>query len=66
VTLGSPAALRRRWGGVGSDLNCRQAAAILGLSIGTVRLHADQGKLTHRRTAGGHRRFAATDLEGSR
>lgn len=49
-----------------NDLNCREAAAVLGLSIGTVRLHADQGKLAHRRTAGGHRRFTATDLEAYR
>lgn len=40
-----------------------QAAAWLGVSMGTVRRWADLGKLPHRRTPAGQRRFSRRDLE---
>ena len=44
-------------------LSVTQAAALLGVSVGTVRRWADDGALQSRRTPGGQRRFSASDLE---
>lgn len=45
------------------DLTNAQAAQVLGVSAGTVRAWAAAGRLPHRRTAGGHRRFPRADVE---
>jgi excisionase family DNA binding protein len=37
-------------------------ATLLGVALNTVRAWADSGELTHRRTAGGHRRFVEADV----
>ena len=44
-------------------LNLSETADILGVHSATVRAWADQGKLPVRRTPGGHRRFARSDVE---
>ena len=44
-------------------LNLGETADILGVHSATVRAWADQGKLPVRRTPGGHRRFARSDIE---
>jgi excisionase family DNA binding protein len=44
-------------------LNLSETADLLGVHPATVRAWADQGKLPTRRTPGGHRRFARTDVE---
>lgn len=44
-------------------LSLRQAADILGMHPATVRLWADRGELTTRRTNGGHRRFRRAEIE---
>jgi excisionase family DNA binding protein len=45
-----------------AQLSTTDAAAVLGVSVQTVRALADGGDLPHRRTAGGHRRFSESDL----
>lgn len=40
-----------------------EAASTLGVTPTTVRRWADQGALTHIRTAGGHRRYSRTEIE---
>lgn len=42
-----------------------EAAAILGVSVSTMRQWADEGRLPCYRTEGGHRRFRLTDIEDS-
>lgn len=44
-------------------VSLRHAADILGVHPATVRNWADEGRITSRRTAGGHRRFSRGDLE---
>ena len=44
-------------------LNLSETADRLGVHPATVRSWADQGKIPARRTPGGHRRFARTDVE---
>ena len=44
-------------------LNLSETADLLGVHPATVRAWADQGKIPARRTPGGHRRFARTDVE---
>lgn len=44
-------------------LNLSETADMLGVHPATVRAWADQGKIPARRTPGGHRRFARTDVE---
>lgn len=39
------------------------AAKYLGVSSGTIADWADQGRIPHRRTVGGHRRFRLSDLK---
>jgi len=44
-------------------ISLRHAAEMLGVHPATVRTWADEGKISSRRTAGGHRRFNRADLE---
>jgi excisionase family DNA binding protein len=44
-------------------ISLRHAAELLGVHPATVRTWADEGKISSRRTAGGHRRFSRSDLE---
>lgn len=44
-------------------LTTREAAALLGVYISTARRWADEGRLPHTLTPGGHRRFDRYDLE---
>lgn len=44
------------------ELTLHEAAAILNLSKATLRRYTDSGKLAHRRTAGGQRRFRFSDV----
>jgi excisionase family DNA binding protein len=43
-------------------LTASEAAALIGVSVATVRGWADQGRLPSRRTVGGHRRFELEEL----
>lgn len=43
-------------------ITTREAAEIAGVSIGTIQLWADDGKLTCSRTVGGHRRLNAAEV----
>lgn len=43
-------------------LTTSEAAAMLGVSVPTIRLWADQGRVPCHRTAGGHRRFEVEEL----
>lgn len=60
----------RRWLGVRErqlapgrrSLTTSEAAAMLGVSVPTIRLWADSGRLPCHRTAGGHRRFEVDEL----
>lgn len=45
-------------------LTASEAAALLGVSVATVRGWADQGRLPSHRTVGGHRRFDLDQLRG--
>lgn len=45
-------------------LGLSEAAELLGVHPSTVRAWADQGKLPVHRTAGGHRRFLRSEIEG--
>lgn len=48
----------------GNDLiTVSEAAAILGVSDGTIRSACDSGRLPFRRTPGGHRRILRTAVE---
>ena len=47
-------------------LTTPQAAEILGVTHATVRVLADSGELSHRKTAGGHRRFLEEDVRAPR
>lgn len=60
----SPAAAqrRRRRDPSSRTLTASEAAAILGVSVATVRGWADQGRLPSHRTVGGHRRFELEQL----
>src|SRR5260370_17307615 len=44
-------------------LRLREAAEMVGMHPGTVRLWADRNELPSRRTNGGHRRFRRSDIE---
>ena len=44
-------------------LTASEAAALLGVSVATVRGWADQGQLPSHRTVGGHRRFDVDELK---
>ena len=46
------------------SLTASEAAAIIGVSVATVRGWADQGRLPSHRTVGGHRRFDMEELRG--
>ena len=47
-------------------ISSTRAAQILGVTVSTVKRWADEGELPCDRTAGGHRRFRAADLEAFR
>lgn len=53
---------RRRRDPSSRTLTASEAAAILGVSVATVRGWADQGRLPSHRTVGGHRRFEQEQL----
>ncbi len=65
-----PARSARRWLGVRErqlapgrrTLTTSEAAAMLGVSVPTIRLWADSGRVPCHRTAGGHRRFEVEEL----
>lgn len=44
-------------------LGTKETARLLGVGATTLRRWADEGKLVHRRTAGGHRRFSRSSVE---
>jgi excisionase family DNA binding protein len=46
------------------SLTASEAAAVIGVSVATVRGWADQGRLPVHRTVGGHRRFELEELKG--
>lgn len=46
------------------SLTASEAAALIGVSVATVRGWADQGRLPSHRTPGGHRRFDVEELRG--
>ena len=49
---------------MGDDhLTSRQAAAYLGVALGTLRLWEDAGRVPHYRTPGGQRRFSVEQLD---
>ncbi|MFQ5944003.1 MAG: helix-turn-helix domain-containing protein [Anaerolineales bacterium] len=50
----------------GEWIGLSEAARLLGVHPSTVRSWADSGKLPVHRTAGGHRRFLRSDIEGLR
>lgn len=52
--------------GKGEHLTSTQAAAYLGVARRTLRLWADDGRVPHYRTPGGHRRFLRSDLAALR
>lgn len=60
----------RRWMGVRErtldpsrrSLTASEAAAMVGVSLATIRLWADAGRIPCHRTAGGHRRFEVDEL----
>lgn len=60
----------RRWMGVRErtldpsrrSLTASEAAAMVGVSLATIRLWADAGRIPCHRTAGGHRRFEVEEL----
>ena len=60
----------RRWLGVRErmldpgrrSLTTGEAAAMIGVSIPTIRLWADSGRVPCHRTAGGHRRFEVEEI----
>ncbi len=70
MTTDQPARSVRRWLGVRErqltpgrrTLTTGEAAAMLGVSVPTVRLWADTGRVPCHRTAGGHRRFEVEEL----
>ena len=45
------------------DLSSREAAEVLGVSIGTLRRWSDLGYIEHHVTPGGHRRYTQKQLE---
>jgi len=65
-----PARSARRWLGVRErqlapgrrTLTTSEAAAMLGVSVPTIRMWADSGRVPCHRTAGGHRRFEVEEL----
>jgi len=46
------------------SLTASEAAAVIGVSVATIRGWADQGRLPAHRTVGGHRRFELEELKG--
>jgi excisionase family DNA binding protein len=70
MTTDPPARSARRWLGVRErqlapgrrTLTTSEAAALLGVSVPTVRAWADSGRVPCHRTAGGHRRFELEEL----
>ncbi|MDX6647478.1 MAG: hypothetical protein QOK40_3205 [Miltoncostaeaceae bacterium] len=46
------------------SLTASEAAAVIGVSVATIRGWADQGQLPAHRTVGGHRRFELEELKG--
>jgi excisionase family DNA binding protein len=46
------------------SLTASEAAAVIGVSVATIRGWADQGRLPAHRTVGGHRRFELEELRG--
>lgn len=70
MTTDPPARSARRWLGVRErqlapgrrTLTTSEAAALLGVSVPTVRAWADAGRVPCHRTAGGHRRFEVEEL----
>lgn len=57
-----PTARYRRQDRGGRTLTASEAAALIGVSVATVRGWADQGRLPSHRTVGGHRRFEMSEL----
>lgn len=70
MTTDQPGPSARRWLGVRErqlapgrrTLTTSEAAAMLGVSVPTIRLWSDQGRVPCHRTAGGHRRFEVEEL----
>lgn len=70
MTTDQPIPSARRWLGVRErqlapgrrTLTTGEAAAMLGVSVPTIRMWADQGRVPCHRTAGGHRRFEVEEL----
>ncbi len=58
----APASVGLAGGPAGTTLSLGQAAQALGISTTTARRWADDGRLRSTRTAGGHRRFAVTEV----
>ena len=57
-----PTTRYRRQDRGGRTLTASEAAALIGVSVATVRGWADQGRLPSHRTVGGHRRFDMSEL----
>jgi excisionase family DNA binding protein len=57
-----PTTRYRRQDRGGRTLTASEAAALIGVSVATVRGWADQGRLPSHRTVGGHRRFDMAEL----
>lgn len=70
MTTSEPARSARRWLGVRErqlapgrrTLTTSEAAALLGVSVPTIRLWADSGRVPCHKTPGGHRRFEVEEL----